>query len=67
MQSSLDYAGFAQFYGRSPIMRKIIRTHNCTIRTCHVLYTFACLYVIFYHLLGANLQVAIQILVGLID
>jgi len=28
MRSSLDYAGFAQLCGRSPIMRKIMRAHN---------------------------------------
>jgi len=28
MQSSLDYAGFAQLCGRSPIMREIMRAHN---------------------------------------
>ena len=28
MRSSLDYAGFAQLCGRSPIMREIMRAHN---------------------------------------
>ena len=28
MRSSLDYVGFAQLCGRSPIMREIMRTHN---------------------------------------
>ena len=28
MQSSLDYAGFAQLCGRSPIMGEIMRAHN---------------------------------------
>jgi len=28
MRSSLDYAGFAQLCGKSPIMRKIMRAHN---------------------------------------
>ena len=28
MRSLLDYAGFAQLCGRSPIMRKIMCTHN---------------------------------------
>ena len=28
MRSSLDYAGFAQLYGRLPIMREIMRAHN---------------------------------------
>ena len=28
MRSSLDYAGFAQLCGRSPIMREIMCTHN---------------------------------------
>ena len=32
MRSSLDYAGFAQLCARSPIMRKIIRTHNRIIQ-----------------------------------
>ena len=28
MRSSLDYAGFAQLCGRSPVMREIMRAHN---------------------------------------
>ena len=28
MRSSLDYAGFAQLCGRSPIMCEIMRAHN---------------------------------------
>jgi len=28
MRSSLDYAGFAQLCGKSPIMREIMRAHN---------------------------------------
>jgi len=32
MRSSLDYAGFAQLRARSPIMRKIMRAHNCIIQ-----------------------------------
>ena len=28
MRSSLDYAGFDQLCGRSPIMREIMRAHN---------------------------------------
>jgi len=31
MRSSLDYTGFAQLCGRSPIMRKIMRAHNSII------------------------------------
>ena len=31
MRSSLDYAGFAQLCGRSPIMREIMRAHNRVI------------------------------------
>jgi len=31
MRSSLDYAGFDELCGRSPIMRKIMRAHNCII------------------------------------
>ena len=32
MRSSLDYAGFAQLYARSRIMRKIMRAHNRIIQ-----------------------------------
>ena len=32
MRNSLDYAGFAQLCGRSPIMRKIMRAHNRIIQ-----------------------------------
>jgi len=28
MRSSLEYTGFAQLCGRSPIMREIMRAHN---------------------------------------
>jgi len=37
MRSSLDYAGFAQLCARSPIMRKIMRAHNCIIQRSLVL------------------------------
>jgi len=43
MRSSLDYAGFAQLCGRSPIMREIMREHNRIIpRSLLALFLLTC-------------------------
>ena len=39
MRNSLDYAGLAQLWARSPIMRKIMRAHNRIIQPSLVSYT----------------------------
>jgi len=62
MRSSLDYAGFAQLCGRSPIMREIMRAHNRIIPRSLVYWWDIQIFVPFplkLHMHGRRLRVGI--------